>query len=221
MKLTRQNTIPQCFAIGFLFQTLLIALTAIGISLLIVPTPKWVALINLGAMTITTATVFVSLLIAQAKNYMLPRHYLIFIIAALALLATAIGLMWHYNVIDITMLYVTLLLTVVQPLYEGVLFRGMMWHKIKKIFNYNWRTWLIHLAVVTVCQLFYAYGVYQLILSNGSELVDPMNIILVLLLYGVVYNAILGGLRCLTHNFMTTTIVHCWLNLAMLYFVLL
>jgi membrane protease YdiL (CAAX protease family) len=221
MKLTRQNTIPQCFAIGFLFQTLLIALTAIGISLLIVPTPKWVALINLGAMTITAATVFVSLLIAQAKNYMLPRHYLIFIIAALALLATAIGLMWHYNVIDITMLYVTLLLTVVQPLYEGVLFRGMMWHKIKKIFNYNWRTWLIHLAVVTVCQLFYAYGIYQLILSNGSELVDPMNIILVLLLYGVVYNAILGGLRCLTHNFMTTTIVHCWLNLAMLYFVLL
>ena len=221
MKLTRQNTIPQCFAIGFLFQTLLIALTAIGISLLIVPTPKWVALINLGAMTITAATVFVSLLIAQAKNYMSPRHYLIFIIATLALLAIAIGLMWHYNVIDITMLYVTLLLTVVQPLYEGVLFRGMMWHKIKKIFNYNWRTWLIHLAVVTVCQLFYAYGIYQLILSNGSELVDPMNIILVLLLYGVVYNAILVGLRCLTHNFMTTTIVHSWLNLAMLYFVLL
>ena len=172
-------------------------------------------------MTITAVTVFVSLLIAQAKNYMLPRHYLIFIIAALALLATAIGLMWHYNVIDITMLYVTLLLTVVQPLYEGVLFRGMMWHKIKKIFNYNWRTWLIHLAVVTVCQLFYAYGIYQLILSNGSELVDPMNIILVLLLYGVVYNAILGGLRCLTHNFMTTTIVHSWFNLTMLYFILL
>jgi len=223
MKLTKQNTIPQCFAIGILFQTLLIILTAIGIALLNpnIPSPKWIAIANLGAMTLTAICVFASLRIAKTKTYMLPTRFVILLIIAFALLVTAIGIVWHNHKLDVAMVAITLLLTLIQPLYEGVLYRGAMWHKVKKVFYYKWRTWLIHLAVATVCQTLYTYGIYQFILSCGSELVDPMNIILTLLLYGTISNAILGGIRCMVHNFMVPAIVHSWINFAVLYFVIL
>lgn len=221
MKITKRNIIPQCVAVGIIFQLLLIMLSSIGFSCFKYPSPARFIAVSGIAMAILSIGAFMAIRIANAKNYARPTRFRIdMAVLGVALLA-GIAFLAIYRCQDNAQRAFLLLVTLAQPLYEGVIYRGLMWHKTKKALHSKLQTWLVSLGVTTLTQLFYTFNIYQIMMTAGDTLADPANIALGILVYGVVVNAVLGGVRAGVHNFTMPAILHSLINLALMYLVVL
>ena len=221
MKITKKNIIPQCVAVGFIFQSLLIMFSNIGFSFFKYPTPARFITVSAIAMAILSIGAFVTIRLVGAKSYAQPTRFRIdMTILGVALLA-GIAYLTIYRCESNAQRAMLLLVTLAQPLYEGVVYRGLMWHKTKKVMHYKLRTWLVLLGVTTLSQLFYTFNIYRIMMTAGDALADPANIALGILVYGVAVNAILGGVRAGVHNFTFPALIHSLINLALMYFVVL
>lgn len=221
MKITKKNIIPQCVAVGFIFQTLMILFSTIGFSCFKYPTPARFIAVSGIAMAVLCIGAFIALRVADAKSYARPTRFRVdMAILGVALLA-GITLCAIYRCQSNAQLAMLLVVTLAQPLYEGVIFRGLMWHKTKKVLHYKLLTWLVSLGVATLSQLFYTYNIYRILMTAGESMADPANIVLGILVYGLGVNAIIGGVRAGVHNFTFPALLHALINLALMYFVAL
>lgn len=221
MKLTKQNILPQSLAVGLVFQMVLLMISAIGFSSLHFPTPARILTITMGAMVFVTLAAFVTIRINGAKTYMRPTRFVVDIVILGVLVLAAVAATIAFKGGSNARVLAVLLVTFVQPLYEGVVYRGLMWHKTQKVLNNKWLTWLMHIVVVTACSMPYIYNIYVLLLEMGHSLADPANIALVLAVYGVATNAVVGAVRAGVHNFTIPMLVHSLLNVALMWFVIL
>lgn len=222
MKLSKINVIPQSIAVGLLFQMVFMALCAIGYTSLKFPTEARFMAVNILAMGLCTIGAFGAIFLAKAKHYMTPTRFRAdMIVVAVALLAAFGFAVWRKCDSWFDML--TMVLGVVAlPLYEGVVYRGLMWHKIKKVYHNKLITWLVQIGVITLCQLLYTYNIYELMLLSGNEtLIDPMNIVIGIGVYGLGVNTIVGAVRCGVHNFLLPALVHAIINFVLIYLLVL
>ena len=221
MKITKRNVIPQCVAVGIIFQLLLIMFSNIGFSCFKYPSPARFIAVSGIAMAILCIGAFVAIRIADAKNYARPTRFRIDMgVFGVALLAGIVFLA-IYRCQNNAQRALLLLVTLAQPLYEGVVYRGLMWHKTNKTLHNKLQTWGVSLGVTTLTQLFYTFNIYKIMMTAGDALADPANIVLGILAYGLVVNAALGGVRAGVHNFTFPALLHSLINLALMYFVVL
>lgn len=200
---------------------LLIALSAYGFSRIEYPTPARFYAVTAVAMIVLIVGAFIVIRINDAKSYVRPTRFRIDLIVLGVLLLAAIGATTIYRCEDNAQKALLLLVTLVMPLYEGVVYRGLMWHKLKKKLNDKMWAWLAMIGIVTVNQLFYTYNIYSIMVTAGDQLADPGNIVLGIICYGLVVNAIVGGVRVGVHNFTVPAVVHSIINLALMFLVVL
>lgn len=221
MKSTKLNIIPQCIAVGIIFQLLLTMFCAIGFSTITFPTPTRYTLVVACAMAVLTAGALLTIKLNNAKFYARPTRFKVDMIVLGVVLLAAIGATVIYRCENNVQKSLLLLVTLFMPLYEGVVFRGLMWHKLKKKLNSKLGAWASMILIATIGQLFYTYEIYQIMLTSGDILADPGNIAMGVACYGVVVNAITGGIRVGVHNFTFPAIVHSAINFALMFFVVL
>lgn len=221
MKTTKQNIIPQCIAVGIIFQMLMIIFSNIGFSLIKYPTPTRFIAVSGIAMVVLSIGAFFAIRVANAKSYVRPTRFRIDMAVLGVALITGITLLAIYRCENNAQRAFLLLVTLAQPLYEGVIYRGLMWHKTNKTLHNKLQTWLVSLGVTTLTQLFYTFNIYQIMMAAGDTPADPANIVLGILAYGVAVNGILGGVRAGVHNFTLPAILHSLINLALMYLVVL
>ena len=221
MKITKKNVIPQCVAVGIIFQLLLIMFSSIGFSCFKYPSPARFIAVSGIAMAILCIGAFIAIRVADAKSYARPTRYRIDIAILGTILIAAIALLAIYRCENNAQRALLLLVTLAQPLYEGVIYRGLMWHKTNKALHSKLQTWFVSLGVTTLTQLFYTFNIYMIMITAGNSLADPANIALGILAYGAVVNAVLGGVRAGVHNFAFPALIHSFINLALMYFVVL
>ncbi|MDD3400365.1 MAG: type II CAAX endopeptidase family protein [Eubacteriales bacterium] len=96
--------------------------------------------------------------------------------------------------------------SIVTPILEELLFRGVIWNKLNKCFDKEWKTFLTVTVLFALWHIGYAIGIY---LWNGGNL---LNVIMMKVITGAIFGAMLGSLRYKTKNCYSGILVHGILN---------
>ena len=96
--------------------------------------------------------------------------------------------------------------SIVTPIFEEVLFRGVIWNRLNKFFAKEWKTYLTVTLLFALWHIGYAVGIY---LWNGGSL---LNCIVMKVLVGAIFGLITGAIRWKTKNCYSGILVHGILN---------
>lgn len=110
------------------------------------------------------------------------------------------------NGFSIKSLLMLLYWSIIMPVFEELLFRGLIWNKINGCFEKEYKTFLIVTAIFGLWHIGYAVGIY---FWNGGNL---LNCIIMKVVMGTVFGLITGALRYKTKNCCLGIIIHGILN---------
>lgn len=129
--------------------------------------------------------------------------YIIVTALVFAFYAATVFITKAFNVQAILML---LYGSVVTPVFEEILFRGVIWNKLNGVFSKELVTYIVVTLLFALWHIGYAVGIY---LWTGGSLV---SCIVMKVLVGGVYGVITGAIRYKTKNCYVGILVHGVLN---------
>ena len=97
--------------------------------------------------------------------------------------------------------------SIVTPVFEELLFRGIIWTKLNELINKEWKTYLVVTVLFALWHIGYAVGIY---LWSGGNL---FICIVMKVIFGAVFGLIMGAIRCKTKNCYLGILVHGILNI--------
>ncbi len=96
--------------------------------------------------------------------------------------------------------------SVITPIFEEVLFRGLIWNKLNSCFAKEWKTYLTVTLLFALWHIGYAVGIY--FWKSGNLL----NIVTMKIMIGAIFGLITGAIRYKTKNCYSGILVHGMLN---------
>ena len=96
--------------------------------------------------------------------------------------------------------------SIVTPVFEEVLFRGVIWNKLNKHYTKEWKTYLMVTMLFALWHIGYAVGIY---LWKGGNL---LNCVMMKVMAGAIFGLITGAIRFKTRNCYSGMLVHGILN---------
>lgn len=96
--------------------------------------------------------------------------------------------------------------SIVTPIFEELLFRGVIWNRLNKRFSQEWKTYLTVTVLFALWHIGYAVGLY---LWNGGSL---LSCIVMKVTVGAVFGLLTGAIRWKTKNCYCGILLHGILN---------
>ncbi len=129
--------------------------------------------------------------------------YIIITLIAVAFYIVTASVVNVFSLRTVIMLFYS---SIVTPVFEELLFRGVIWNRLNKHYTKEWKTYIIVTALFAAWHIGYAIGLY---LWNGGSL---LTVVCMKVLIGGIVGFITGALRYKTKNCYLGIIVHGILN---------
>ena len=129
--------------------------------------------------------------------------YILITVVAVAFYVVTLFFVNEFSVENALMLFYGSFIT---PVFEELLFRGVIWNRLNKCFSKEWHTYLIVTLLFALWHIGYAIGIY---LWNDGNL---FNAIVMKALMGAFYGLIMGAVRYKAKNCYLGILVHGVLN---------
>ena len=197
-----KNELIEIFILMIILQGSLFVMKTIGRNLfeLTLFSEKMMTMIG---MIILTAVLVLITHIKKIRIELFPKKfskgYVIFTIISLILMLSTPSIYTE----GFKALMVVIYGSIVTPIYEEYLFRGIIWRKLEKCFNNEKIIYIMSAILFSIWHI--GYVIAPLLQGNLFALFSKMAV-------GLVYGLILGIVRMKTHNCYSTMLLHGILN---------
>lgn len=101
--------------------------------------------------------------------------------------------------------------SIITPIFEELLFRGLIWNKLKELFQNTLSVYIISTLIFAVWHLGYVDAImYRMNLYGQTGLANAM---LWKVITGLCFGIVLGAVRCKTKNCFSTMLLHGIMNM--------
>lgn len=160
------------------------------------------------AMVLITAMILLAAKIKKVSLSIFPKHfgtgYIVFTAMAAALLILTPLLTKNTSTAAIILLIYS---AVVTPVFEELIFRGLVWNQLNMLFKKEWYTYAVSTLLFGVWHLGY-YDSIAFRVETGLA-----NIMIWKVITGLCFGVVLGALRLKTKNSYSTMLLHGVLNI--------
>ena len=157
-----------------------------------------------------TAIFVIFILYCRRRNYRLSVFPTAFSLPYIIITVIAAVFFWvtlfFVNSFSVQNILMLLYGSIVTPIFEELLFRGVIWNRLNKHLAKEWETYLTVSLLFALWHIGYAVGIY---FWNGGNL---LNCIMMKVMVGAVFGLITGAIRYKTKNCYSGILVHGILN---------